>query len=92
MLLLLADPAPAASSLARTFSQSPLVTCSERREAYVSAQATKLYHMGFRCPVSRSALADANEGRHWRIYAEGDKRFLLGWAAATPSKNPNSSL
>lgn len=39
-------------------------------EACLSAQAGKLYHMGFRSPVSRSTLADANEGRDWRIYAE----------------------
>ena len=30
-------------------------------EACLSAQATKLYHMGFREPVRRSTLADANE-------------------------------
>jgi hypothetical protein len=39
-------------------------------EACLSAQAAKLYHMGFRSPVSRSTLADANETRDWRIYAE----------------------
>ncbi len=39
-------------------------------EACLSAQPAKLYHMGFRTPVSRSTLADANEGRDWRIYAE----------------------
>ena len=30
----------------------------------------KLYHMGFRGAVSRSTLADANERRDWRIYAD----------------------
>jgi hypothetical protein len=30
----------------------------------------KLYHMGFRTNVARSTLADANEARHWRIYAD----------------------
>ena len=39
-------------------------------EACLSAQAAKLYHMGFRQPVSRSTLADANEARDWRIYAD----------------------
>ena len=38
-------------------------------EACLSAQAAKLYHMGFREPVRRSTLADANETRDWRIYA-----------------------
>jgi len=39
-------------------------------EACLRAQPTKLYHLGLRGKVSRSALADANEGRDWRIYAE----------------------
>jgi hypothetical protein len=39
-------------------------------EACLRAQPTKLYHMGLRGTVSRSALADANEWRDWRIYAE----------------------
>src|SRR6516225_11475898 len=30
----------------------------------------KLYHMGFRSTVARSTLADANESRDWRIYAD----------------------
>ena len=39
-------------------------------EACLRAQSSKLYHMGLRGTVSRSALADANERRDWRIYAE----------------------
>jgi hypothetical protein len=39
-------------------------------EACLSAQTAKLYHMGLREPVRRSTLADANESRDWRIYAE----------------------
>lgn len=39
-------------------------------EACLGAQPAKLYHMGIRGNVSRSALADANEGRDWRIYFE----------------------
>ena len=38
-------------------------------EVCLDAQASKLYHMGFRSPVRRSTLADANEQRDWRIYA-----------------------
>jgi transposase len=30
----------------------------------------KLFHVGIRSPVSRSTLADANETRDWRIYAD----------------------
>lgn len=39
-------------------------------EACLRAQQTKLYHMGLRSRVSRSTLADANERRDWRIYAD----------------------
>jgi len=31
---------------------------------------SKLYHMGFRSKIKRSTLADANELRDWRIYAD----------------------
>ena len=39
-------------------------------EVCLSAQAHKLYHMGFRQAIKRSTLADANETRDWRIHAE----------------------
>jgi len=39
-------------------------------EVCLSAQATKLYHMGLREAVARSTLADANESRDWRIWAD----------------------
>lgn len=39
-------------------------------ETCLRAQTDKLYHMGIRSRVSRSTLADANEVRDWRIYAE----------------------
>src|ERR1700674_1699305 len=61
-------------------------------EVCLSAQASQLYHMGFREPVRRSTLADANETRDWRIYAEFARgliaqarkvyaaaRLCLGW-------------
>ena len=34
------------------------------------AQSAKLYHLGIRGTVARSTLADANEARDWRIYAQ----------------------
>ena len=46
-------------------------------ETCLSAQATKLYAMGFRDPVRRSTLADANEARDWRIYAEFAQRLIV---------------
>ena len=45
-------------------------------EACLSAQASKLYHMGISKVISRSTLADANESRDWRIYAEFAQRLI----------------
>ena len=39
-------------------------------EACLRAQRSKLFHMGIRGKVSQSTLADANERRDWRIYAD----------------------
>jgi len=39
-------------------------------EACLRAMGAKLYHMGFRGRVARSTLADANDFRDWRIYAD----------------------
>lgn len=45
-------------------------------EACLSAQSAKLYHMGIGSSVRRSTLADANEKRDWRIYAEFAQRLI----------------
>jgi hypothetical protein len=45
-------------------------------EACLSAQPGKLWHMGFGGLVRRSTLADANEVRDWRIYAEFAQRLI----------------
>ncbi len=39
-------------------------------EACLRAQQNKLYHMGIRSKVSRNILANANNTRDWRIYAD----------------------
>lgn len=39
-------------------------------EACLRAMQSKLYHMGIRGKVSKSTLADTNEHRDWRIYAD----------------------
>ena len=39
-------------------------------EACLRALQPKLYHVGIRARVARSTLADANETRDWRIYAD----------------------
>lgn len=36
----------------------------------LQAQQSRLYHMGIRGKIARSTLADANEKRDWRIYAD----------------------
>jgi len=46
-------------------------------EACLLAQAAKLYHMGFREPVARSTLADANELRDWRIWENFAGRLII---------------
>jgi len=45
-------------------------------ETCLSVQTSKLYSMGFRDSVRRSTLADANEARDWRIYAELAQRLI----------------
>jgi hypothetical protein len=45
-------------------------------EACLSAQASKLYHMGISGTICRSTLADANESRDWRIYADFAQRLI----------------
>ncbi|MBO0800013.1 MAG: IS4 family transposase [Blastocatellia bacterium] len=39
-------------------------------EVSLAAHRRQLYHAGFRSPVKRSTLADANETRDWRIYSD----------------------
>src|SRR4030042_4318667 len=39
-------------------------------ETCLRALQGKLYHAGIRSKVARSTLAEANENRDWRIYAE----------------------
>ena len=46
-------------------------------EACLAAGSAKLYHSGFRAPVRRSTLADANEHRDWRIYADFSQRLIV---------------
>lgn len=46
-------------------------------EACLLAQAAKLYHMGFREPVARSTLADANESRDWHIWEAFAGRLII---------------
>ena len=56
-------------------------------EACLRAQDSKLYHLGIRGNVSRSALADANEGRDWRIHFEF-AQSLIGIARRLYASEP----
>ena len=46
-------------------------------EACLRAQRAKLYHMGIRGPIARSTLADANERRDWRLFADFAQGLIL---------------
>ena len=56
-------------------------------EACLRSMHGKLYHMGFRGKVSRSTLADANESRDWRIYADF-AQVLIGIARPLYAHDP----
>jgi Domain of unknown function (DUF4372)/Transposase DDE domain len=56
--------------LAMAFAQLTYRESLRDIEACLHSVRGKLYHMGFRGKVARSTLADANESRDWRIYAD----------------------
>jgi hypothetical protein len=56
--------------LAMAFAQLTYRESLRDIEACLRSVGGKLYHMGFRGKVARSTLADANESRDWRMYAD----------------------
>src|SRR4029077_6759867 len=56
-------------------------------EACLREQQSKLYHMVIKSRVSRSTLADANEARDWRIYADF-AQSLIGIARRLYAQEP----
>ena len=56
--------------LAMSFAQFTYRESLRDIEACLRSVGGKLYHMGFRGKVSRSTLAEANESRDWRIFAD----------------------
>jgi hypothetical protein len=56
--------------LAMAFAQLAYRESLRDIEACLGAIGPKLYHMGFSSAVARSTLADANESRGWRIFAD----------------------
>ena len=55
--------------------------------ACLGAMRGKLYHMGFRGRVTRSTLADANQARDWRIFADF-AQVLIGIARPLHADDP----
>ena len=53
----------------------------------LEARSDALYHMGFRGPVRRSTLAEANEHRDWRMYA-ALAQHLIGKARRLYANEP----
>jgi hypothetical protein len=56
--------------LAMSFAQLTYRESLRDIEACLRSMSDKLYHVGFRGRVARTTLADANESRDWRIYAD----------------------
>ena len=56
--------------LAMAFAQLTYRESLRDIEICLRSVGSKLYHMGFRTSVARSTLADANESRDWRIFAD----------------------
>src|SRR5256885_85450 len=56
--------------LAMSFAQFTYRESLRDIEACLRSVGGKLYHMGFRGKMARSTLAEANESRDWRIFAD----------------------
>ena len=73
--------------LAMAFAQLTYRESLRDIEACLRSMSGKLYHVGFRGQVSRSTLADANETRDWRIYADF-AQVLIGIARPLYAQDP----
>lgn len=56
--------------LVMTFAQLTYRGSLRDIETFLRAMQNKLYHIRIRSKISRSTLADANQNRDWRIYAD----------------------
>jgi hypothetical protein len=70
--------------LAMAFAQFTYRESLRDIEACLRSVGGELYHAGFRGKVARSTLADANESRDWRIFADF-AQVLIRIAAALRS-------
>ncbi len=73
--------------LAMAFAQLTYRESLRDIETCLGAVGGKLYHMGFHTSVARSTLADANESRDWRIYADF-AQTLIGTARTLYARDP----
>jgi hypothetical protein len=73
--------------LAMSFAQFTYRESLRDIEACLDSVGGKLYHMGFRSKVARSTLADANESRDWRIFADF-AQVLIAIARPLYAKDP----
>jgi Domain of unknown function (DUF4372)/Transposase DDE domain len=74
--------------LCMTFAQLTFRESLREIQACLSAQSSKLYHMGIRSKrIAKSTLADANETRDWRIYADF-AQSLIGIARRLYAEEP----
>ena len=73
--------------LAMAFAQLTYRESLRDIEACLRSMQGKLYHLGFRGKVARSTLADANESRDWRIFADFAQVLI---AIARPTVCPRS--
>src|SRR2546427_7228312 len=72
--------------LAMVFAQLTYRESLRDIEACLRSIGGKRYHMGFRSTIARSTLADANESRDWRIYADF-AQVLIGIPRAVSASN-----
>jgi hypothetical protein len=56
--------------MSMAFAQLTYRECLRDIHVCLRAMQPKLYHMGIRGGIAKSTLADANENRDWRIYAD----------------------
>jgi len=73
--------------LAMAFAQLTYRESLRDIETCLRSISDKLYHMGFRGTIARSSLADANESRDWRIYADF-AQILIGIARPLYASDP----
>ena len=73
--------------LAMAFAQLTYRESLRDIEACLRSMSSKLYPMGFRGRVARSTLAEANESRDWRIYADF-AQVLIGIARPLYAHDP----